>query len=265
MSATEVKDVNAQLAQAAQEGNLPLVEQLVNEQGAAVNASIHNGRPALYMAAAEGHAEVVSFLISHGAAADTSYQGFIAAYVAAQNGHADVLQCLIVQGKINIKQTSTTGGNLLHVAAQNGKVQAAKALLEHKADMSCQTQYGVTPFAIAVDRKHSEVVDLLLQQQKALLVEHLLSVTTLSSLPRALLQMISSFVIDKNPLASEEITLPPAKRRKTSSPHEPKDRLAAVSLLQHRATSLSAHIPTVCLLPQKSSAASIGANTSQKY
>ena len=86
---------NAQLIQAAYDGDLPAVQTLL-EKGADVNAKdTTDGVTVLWMAAQEGHTEVVKLLLEKGAEVNArANNGFTALGEAKKKGHKDIVQLL---------------------------------------------------------------------------------------------------------------------------------------------------------------------------
>src|SRR5579864_7573859 len=92
-------DINDDLLGAARKGDLPAVKALC-EKGAAIEAKTPYGQTPLYLAAMNGHEEVVRFLVDKGARTDvkdTFYKASILDFVL-QRKHFDVAKTLITKG-----------------------------------------------------------------------------------------------------------------------------------------------------------------------
>jgi ankyrin repeat protein len=50
----------------------------------------------------------------------------------------------------------------LHYASQSGKLEIARLLLDHGADVHIQSSDGVTPFQVAIHHSHHDIAQLLL-------------------------------------------------------------------------------------------------------
>jgi len=95
-------DVNDELLSAARKGDLPSVKALC-EKGAAIEAKTPYGQTPLYLAAMNGHEEVVRFLVDKGARTDVKdsfYKASILDFVL-QRKHYDVAETLIAKGTGN--------------------------------------------------------------------------------------------------------------------------------------------------------------------
>ncbi len=117
---------------------------------------------ALWLAAFEGHAEVVDCLLSHGAAVDL--EGVDAAsplLIAAQNGHLGTVQRLLASGA-SLDQRRADGATPLIMAAQHGSAEVTAALLAAGADVNLCDGRGCTPLYAASQNGHGEVVGALL-------------------------------------------------------------------------------------------------------
>ena len=85
-------------------------------------------------------------------------------YIAAENGHTDIVK-LLLDSKAGVNARITgTGETPLYAAAQNGHTDTVKLLLDHKADVNaCCNDDGATPLWAAVKFGHTEVEKVLLR------------------------------------------------------------------------------------------------------
>jgi hypothetical protein len=157
-----VSDKNAQLIIAAKDGDLPAVQNLLTND-ALVNAKNY-GATALWMAAEEGHTEIVRLLLERGADANTKedISGFTALMSASVNGHTEIVALLLEKGAdLNAKATSN-GTTALIMAAEEGHMEVVKLLLSKNADVKVKrTTDGVTALSAASRKGHMETVELL--------------------------------------------------------------------------------------------------------
>ena len=84
-----------------------------------------------------------------------------ALFVAASNGHLDVVQCL-VRARAAIDQANHSSETPLYAAASNGHAEVARYLVEAGADKHSATASQSTPLHIAAEYGFKEIVDLLL-------------------------------------------------------------------------------------------------------
>ena len=118
------------------------------EDGADVDAVDAEKRSALYIAAENGHADVVKVLCQYGADVDTgnTEETSSALYIAAEEGHVDVVKLLCQYGAdVNavIKVNTTTQIEELtplYVVACRGDVDITKVMIENGADVNALVQ-----------------------------------------------------------------------------------------------------------------------------
>lgn len=117
---------------AAQEGKLDAVKFLVEEGGAKASVAYTDGHSPLVAAAFHDHADVVEYLIQHGADVDETDDNIVTGSYTA-----------------------------LHWAAEHGHAEVAKRLLERGADSSLKNRYGKTARQLAIQQGHPEIVTLI--------------------------------------------------------------------------------------------------------
>lgn len=96
------------------------------ERGANIEAFKSDGATALYIAAQEGHLEVVKLLLVKGA--NTRSTGATALYIASQNGHLEVVGLLLDKGA-NIEAALSVGETPLYISAHNGTFRGRGAAI----------------------------------------------------------------------------------------------------------------------------------------
>ncbi len=179
---------------AAKLGFRDLAERFIGEHPEHVNARGGGDVTPMHAAAAEGHANILSLLIDHGADMESrgiyngtplhraSWFGKLEAVqclldrgadlnsrvaddgtplrYAAFNGHVEIARMLVERGAV-IDNRDVEGRTPLHWAANQGRTQVVRLLLEHGADVNVRTRYGKTPSQIAEITGHQDIVQLL--------------------------------------------------------------------------------------------------------
>jgi uncharacterized protein len=170
---------------AACRGDLTEVERLVGHERGLLEATDHNGRTPLILAAYKSHVEVVRWLLDRGVGMNhRDSKGGTALWYASREGHTRVVRLLVERGadptiattwgatplirasseghlevvglllghcsaKTIINRRNDNGRTALWKACQGGHGGVARALLESGADPTIATIHGNTPMAIA--------------------------------------------------------------------------------------------------------------------
>ncbi len=116
---------------AAKLGFRNLAEHLITERPEHVNARIWQSETPLHAAAAEGHTDILSLLIDHGA---------------------------------DLKARELSGNTPLHRAAWNARLEAGEYLLNRGADIDARNQYNKTALIYATMEGHVEFARMLLER-----------------------------------------------------------------------------------------------------
>ena len=150
------------LYMAAAQGHAAVITALI-QVGADLNLANKNGATPAFIAAQNGHVEVIKAL--HEAGADLNQalnDGATPAYIAAENGHAEVINALHEAGA-DLNQAKENGATPAYIAAQNGHVEVINALHEAGADLNLAKENGATPAFIAAQMGHLDVIKALAQ------------------------------------------------------------------------------------------------------
>ncbi|GKY92051.1 hypothetical protein MPSEU_000176600 [Mayamaea pseudoterrestris] len=156
------KDGVTPLMNAAEAGAVEVVKMLAemtpeDDRPSYLNTVSTTGFTAVIIAAAQGHKEVVEYLIGAGAGADVVGENAVNAlmYAAASN-HVEVMKVLLEKGGANIEAKHTNGGTALLEASTSGAAEALKLLIEKGASIDFQDDDGVTPLMATGSQKKAE-------------------------------------------------------------------------------------------------------------
>jgi len=93
--------------------------------------------------------------------ASRSDNGATPLYVAAQNGHTEVVK-LLQDNNADVNASRTNDGSTpLYVVAQNGHTEVVKLLLDNNADINAMTHHGQKPIDSARRNLHFDIIKLL--------------------------------------------------------------------------------------------------------
>ncbi|KDO16625.1 hypothetical protein SPRG_17869, partial [Saprolegnia parasitica CBS 223.65] len=149
------------VAIAAAAGNLALVHALYSV-GAHLAPSKPEHEAPLEAACAQGHLDVVRFLVQHikHDVDRINAEGTTALYAAVVHGAGDIVACLLPHANVN--RVLSTGATYLCAAAFDGHTAIVEQLLANGADPSLPDGEGNTPLLHAVAQHHVDIVALLL-------------------------------------------------------------------------------------------------------
>ncbi len=150
------------LSAAVAQGNLVLVNAILERDETLLNSKDERGCPLLWIAAEHGHAAVAKLLIDQGAplefADDEASKTPL--WTAAAKGHFLIIQLLADAGA-RLNPGDLEGRTPLCVAAENGNEELVILLLRLGADTHSEDQWGQSPMSRARRKGHKKVVELL--------------------------------------------------------------------------------------------------------
>ncbi|NWH57008.1 ASB3 protein, partial [Geococcyx californianus] len=148
----------------ARHGSLESLRVLL-EAGADPNQVTTEETTALFLAIENGHADIVKFLIQHGAnvKGPHSWSGWNSLHEASFQGNTEIMKILLEKGASK-ECEDNFGITPLFVAAQYGKLESLRLLVSHGAEVNCQAKDKATPLLIAAQEGHTECVELLLSK-----------------------------------------------------------------------------------------------------
>jgi uncharacterized protein len=151
-------DPSKMICQAAFEGKLDDMQQLLRENPKLVFSKDGEGRTALHLAALQGQREAVELLLSKNAAvAARDNVGWTPLHCAARRGHQRIVELLIAHGA-NVRDKSNAGGTPLHVCDY---VSIAEILLANGADVNARDKEWWTPLRMAQHENVKPMIDFL--------------------------------------------------------------------------------------------------------
>ena len=144
---------------AAEKGNIEAVKQHL-AAGADVNAKDRGWTP-LLKAAWHGHKEITELLIAEGADVNARTGGWLNVTPLRSAANKEIAEMLIANGA-DVNAKGWKGLTPLHDAASNkSHKETVELLLAKGADVNAKTNDGRTPLDVTIQRKRTEIADLL--------------------------------------------------------------------------------------------------------
>ena len=144
-----IESTMADIHDAAREGDLNKVQQLVEREFVSVNAKDNTGETPLHWASRKGHMSVVKYLLGKGADIHVkNNHGNIPLHCTSWYGHLPVVKFLVRKGA-DIHAQNKYGSTPLHIACPNGHTAVVKFLVRKGADIHAQDDEGSTPLHLA--------------------------------------------------------------------------------------------------------------------
>jgi len=129
-----------------------------------MEAADENGRTALHITAAKGHAKLVSLLLARGARTDiVDKDGDTPLHDAARNGNIEVIIQLLDKGA-NMDAVNKNGRTALHFTVAKGHAELVCLLLARGARTDIVDKEGDTPLHDATQNGHIDVINHLLDK-----------------------------------------------------------------------------------------------------
>jgi ankyrin repeat protein len=150
--------------EAAAAGLLDQLEDILDESPELINDFSHDGWTPLHLAVYFNRGDVAEYLIATGAdvkAVSRNDLGVTPLHSALANRNTPLAKILLRKGADPHGRQAGGGYTPLHYAAANGLTEMAGLLLERGVDISIETSDGRTAHALAVEKGHSAVADLL--------------------------------------------------------------------------------------------------------
>ncbi|XP_057627701.1 ankyrin repeat domain-containing protein 7-like [Chionomys nivalis] len=157
-------DPVGQLQRAASVGDVALVEKFINGSEHHINESDRRGRTSLHYACAHNHPNVVAWLVSNDCT-DINIQddeGCTPLIKATQRDNVECVSILLMQGA-DLHIVDFGGDAALHHAVIRGNITIAGKLLKYKANIDAKTEYGLTPYKLALYERQHQMAEFLIK------------------------------------------------------------------------------------------------------
>jgi ankyrin repeat protein len=118
----------------------------------------------LVCAAEIGYQRQIELFVERGASVDSVYQGATPLQLAARNGHAAIVRFLLQRKADPDSKNSKSPVTAIHHAAEYGHMSVVECLLEFKASRTLRDGNGRTPLHLAAQQGHCEVIHRLLEK-----------------------------------------------------------------------------------------------------
>jgi len=165
INTTDFTHAKALLFDACKKGNIEVVNQILAVHYPLINERDEDTDTLIHHAATEGHASLVSYLITRRANPDVSgCSARTPLHCAAYEGHVECVKVLLQHGA-ELDWIDSLEENPLHKAALRGHTECLALLLEHKPGIdviNLQNVLGSSPLHQAMEHGNEECAKLLL-------------------------------------------------------------------------------------------------------
>ncbi|XP_076588911.1 ankyrin repeat domain-containing protein 26 isoform X2 [Chaetodon auriga] len=159
----ELKDKDlGKVHKAASVGDLAKLKQLAKKND--INQLDKENRTALHIACANGHVEVVQFLLEGKAKLNLCDNQNRSALMKAVQCQHERCVSILLENHADPNLVDINGNTALHLAANIPSISTAVLLLEHEADINAQNKEAFTPLTVAVREDHIEMAEFLLKE-----------------------------------------------------------------------------------------------------
>ncbi|XP_061576833.1 ankyrin repeat domain-containing protein 26-like isoform X3 [Cololabis saira] len=148
---------------AAYQGDLAKLKQLAKKND--INQVDKENRAPLHIACANGHAEVVQFLVGSRANLNLCDNQNRSALMKAVQGQHEHCVSILLENDAQPNLLDVNGNTALHLAVNIPSVSTAVLLLQHGAEINAQNKEGFTPLTVAVREDHIEMAEFLLKKE----------------------------------------------------------------------------------------------------
>ncbi|XP_065596978.1 LOW QUALITY PROTEIN: ankyrin repeat domain-containing protein 26-like [Cyrtonyx montezumae] len=121
-------------------------------------------RTALHLACANGHADVVTFLVENNCKLNLPDTDNRSPLMKAVQCQQEKCATVLLEHGADPNLADASGNTALHMAAVAPNTSLARMLIEHSAHIDAKNKEGCTPLILAVSEHHEEMVELLLKK-----------------------------------------------------------------------------------------------------
>ncbi|XP_042728679.1 ankyrin repeat domain-containing protein 26-like [Lagopus leucura] len=150
------------LHRAAATGDLAQVRQRLKKHG--IDERDKAQRTPLHLACANGHADVVTFLVENKCKLDLFDSDNRSPLMKAVQCQQEKCAVILLEHGADPNLADASGNTALHLAAVSPNTFLAGMLIEHSARIDAQNKDGCTPLTLAISEHRDEMVELLLKK-----------------------------------------------------------------------------------------------------
>ncbi|RLW06533.1 hypothetical protein DV515_00004401 [Chloebia gouldiae] len=150
------------LHRAAASGDLAQVRQGLRK--CSIDGRDKAERTALHLACANGHVDVVTFLVENKCKLDLFDNGNRSPLMKAVQCQQEKCVAILLEHGADPNLADSDGNTALHLAVLSGNTTVAGLLLQHDANIDAQNKEGCTPLILAVSEHHKEMMEFLLKK-----------------------------------------------------------------------------------------------------
>ncbi|XP_074683658.1 ankyrin repeat domain-containing protein 26 isoform X2 [Strix aluco] len=150
------------LHRAAASGDLAQVRQGLKKYG--VDGRDKAERTPLHLACANGHVDVVTYLVENKCKLNLFDNDNRSPLMKAAQCQQEKCVAILLEHGADPNLADADGNTALHLAVLSASTAVAGLLLEHNASIDAQNKEGYTPLLLAVSEHHEEIVEFLLKK-----------------------------------------------------------------------------------------------------
>ncbi|XP_043405941.1 ankyrin repeat domain-containing protein 26 isoform X5 [Chelonia mydas] len=150
------------LHRAAAGGDLGKLQQLLKKND--INQLDKENRTPLHLACANGHSDVVTYLVDNKCKLNLCDNDNRSPLMKAVQCQQEKCATMLLEHGADPNLVDVNSSTALHLAAQTANISLAVLLLEYNAHIEAQNKEGYTPLTIAITENHQEMVEFLLRK-----------------------------------------------------------------------------------------------------